>query len=80
MNREGEAVSRSRHRVIGKAKPLTTKDTHTTPLSQAQGRSGQAAEHKGKDEPYANCMVISETHANLCPSTRKTRVDGARLG
>ncbi len=29
----------------GRATPLTTEDTRSTPLSQAQGRSGQATEH-----------------------------------
>ena len=29
---------------------------------------------------YANLGQVAEVYANLCPSTRKPRVDGARLG
>jgi hypothetical protein len=35
------------HRGAQREKTLTTKDTRSTPLSQAQGRSGQATEHEG---------------------------------
>jgi hypothetical protein len=34
------------HRGTQRTNALTTKDTHSTPLSQAQGSSGQAAEHE----------------------------------
>jgi hypothetical protein len=37
-------------RRLSTEKTLTTKDTRSTPLSQAQGRSGQAAKHKGKQD------------------------------
>jgi hypothetical protein len=44
-----------------------TKDTHSTPLSQAQGRSGQAAERKGDNpsQTYANRQKNAEVYANL---------------
>jgi len=35
------------HRGARRDKTLTTKDTRSTPLSQTQGRSGQATEHRG---------------------------------
>ena len=35
------------HRGTQREKTLTTKVTHSTPLSRAQGRSGQATEHQG---------------------------------
>ena len=37
-------------RRLGRARASTTKDTHSTSLSQAQGRSGQAAEHEAEPE------------------------------
>jgi hypothetical protein len=37
-----------------------------------ESKSFTAKDAKGAEEP--------ETHANLCPSTRKPRVDGARVG
>src|SRR5689334_7133168 len=42
--------------VIGKTGKLTAKETHSTPLSQAQGRSGQAAGRKGDRVPR---MILS---------------------
>ena len=46
-------IGKSGHRVIGKAKPLTTKDTRSTPsrCSVAQGRLWHAKENP---EAYAN--------------------------
>jgi hypothetical protein len=45
-----------------RAKAQTTKDTHSTPLSQAQGRSGQAAEHEGSlHVALAKALEISAT-------------------
>jgi len=38
------------HRGARRDKTVTTKDTRSTPLSQAQGRSEQATEHKGLPE------------------------------
>jgi hypothetical protein len=40
-------------------------------IDQKQGESAEVC---------ANCCQIAEVYANLCPSTRKPRVDGARLG
>ena len=37
-------------RRLDKEKVLTTKDTRSAPLSQAQGRSGQATEHEAASE------------------------------
>jgi hypothetical protein len=37
-------------RRLNREKASTTKDTRSTPLSQAQGRSGQATEHEGAGE------------------------------
>jgi hypothetical protein len=60
--------------------------------SLAEERRQRAAEiaeetqHQGRGvatrslEPYANRGEIAEVYANLCPSTRKPRVNGARLG
>jgi hypothetical protein len=40
-----------------RGKALTTKVTHSTPLSQAQRRSGQATEHKGIQEHESRITV-----------------------
>jgi hypothetical protein len=54
-----------------RAKDSTTKDTRSTPLSQAQGRSGQAAEHKAAiEEKSAKNWTTSqqmETRITLMP-------------
>lgn len=39
-------------------KASTTEDTHSTPLSQAQGRSGQATEHEGLPELFVLPKVM----------------------
>jgi hypothetical protein len=49
-----------------KPKPFTTEDTHSTPLSQAQGRSGQATERRGIiSGAYAKRGELAEVYANL---------------
>jgi hypothetical protein len=47
--------------------------TLMTPIGKESGNQNRSDRNRviGK---------ISETYANLCPSTRKPRVDGARLG
>jgi hypothetical protein len=47
----------------GAAYALTTEDTHSTPLSRAHGRSGQAVEHEG--ELGWQRGVIAYTHSVL---------------
>src|SRR5437879_319425 len=44
---------------------LTTKDTHSTPLSQAQGRSGQAAERKG--DSRGNLVIARDRKSKASP-------------
>jgi hypothetical protein len=51
--RKGNQVSpqiSADERRLNREKASTTKDTRSTPLSQAQGRSGQATEHEGAGE------------------------------
>jgi hypothetical protein len=45
--RLGKGIDHRGHRGAQKENALTTKDTRSTPLSQAKGRSGQAPENEG---------------------------------
>ena len=60
-NRHHRKTSRRR---LTQIKPLTTEDTRSTPLSQAQGRSGQATEHRGRAQSqpalgFSQCLRVS---------------------
>jgi hypothetical protein len=59
---------------------LTTKNTRSTPLSQAQGRSGQATEHA--EETNARSTVVAERAGNakivVMRNTERTYIDAER--
>jgi hypothetical protein len=63
MNREGVGIAGiaviARNR---KSKGVTTKDTRSTPLSQAQGRSGQATKHK--EESLSSTPISAHPREN----------------
>src|SRR5579864_2484921 len=55
----------SRNGEIGKPGKLTAKATRSTPLSQAQGRSGQAAERKGNSGKTSPLINADDTDQEL---------------
>jgi hypothetical protein len=61
------------HRGTQREKTLTTKVTHSTPLSRAQGRSGQATEHKGIE--YRESRIVVEAKILEFPASRSDYAD-----
>jgi hypothetical protein len=58
------------HRGTQREKKLTTKETRSTPLSQAQGRSGQAKEHKGLPQVCADERGLNRSKASTTKDTK----------
>jgi hypothetical protein len=75
------------HRGTQREKALTTKDTRSTPLSQAQGRSGQATEHEGLPQICADerrsskseKMPLPVAMSNNVPVVNAPDCEGARI-
>jgi hypothetical protein len=73
------------HRVLRETqreKAVTTKDTRSTPLSRAQGRSGQATEHKGLPQMCADDRRLNssaEEWPNTLPLIHADDTDLKRL-